>query len=377
MKFSDILKKKKDAVPSPADAAQAAAGPAAVKPPESFPDVGTALPEEPDEIVEKRVQDHALKAVEVYTEAVAGARSIYNTVQNTSKIETTALPKDTVGKIIATLQSGNQELLALADRSAPDNYLFGHVVNVAIFSIRLGLSLKLSQDEIMTLAYGALFHDLGMMACLPIALKPSALSPAELAQIRKHPTDGQTLLARFSDLSGSMREDVAQIVGQIHERVDGSGYPEHRPGAGIHKLAKIVGVCDVYEAITHVRAWRPRSLPHQALRLMIEQHEKSFEPGSVKTLIESLSLYPAGSFVRLSSGEISRVIFTNPGLPTRPKVKVLIDGQGRRVPVPRIINLGTQPILYIADAVDETKIHTDDQRLLLELRAQRWWVKGL
>ncbi len=110
---------------------------------------------------------------------------------------------------------------------------------------------------------------------------------------------------------------------------------------------------------------------------MIEQHEKSFEPGIVKTLIEALSLYPPGSFAQLSSGEIGRVIFTNPGLPTRPKVKILIDARGASLPGPKVVNLATQPILYISDAVDETKIQTTDQRLMLELRAQRWWVKGL
>ena len=131
------------------------------------------------------------------------------------------------------------------------------------------------------------------------------------------------------------------------------------------------------QALTHVRAWRPRYLPHDALRLLIEQHESSFESGVVKAWIETISLYPTGSFVRLNSGEIGRVIFTNAGLPTRPRVKVLIDGKGNHLSKPRYVNLAAQPIAYITDAVNEEKIQSRDQRLLLELRAQRWWVKGL
>ena len=142
-------------------------------------------------------------------------------------------------------------------------------------------------------------------------------------------------------------------------------------------MAKIIGVCDVYESLTHTRSWRGRMLPNAALCLMIEEEERRFESGIVKNLIEALSLFPTGSFVRLSSGEIGRVILTNPGLPTRPQVKILVDAQGFRLAGPKIVNLATQPILYIAEAVDETRIPTSDQRLLLELRAQRWWVKGL
>jgi hypothetical protein len=154
------------------------------------------------------------------------------------------------------------------------------------------------------------------------------------------------------------------------------GYPQALGQDAIHTLAKLVGVCDMYESLTHMRAWRSRLLPHHVLRVMIEEHERTFEPGLVKSLVEALSLYPPGSFVRLSSGEVGRVVAVNQGLPTRPRVKILVDAQGQRASAPRVINLATHPILYVADAVDETKLPTADQRLLLELRAQRWWVRG-
>ncbi|HRY30432.1 MAG TPA: HD domain-containing phosphohydrolase [Elusimicrobiota bacterium] len=395
MKFSDILKKKDAGTPSALDVpppaptpppkSPAPAAPAAPSAPptpapsiyKSTPPPAARPPEESDEVIEQRVTAHALKAMEIYSEAVSVARTVYTAAAKNEPIPSLTPVKEALFKIVAVLESGNQELLAMADRATPDNYLFAHVVNVAIFAIRLGQSRGLSHPDLQALSLSAFLHDLGMLPYLSLAQKPALLNQEELAQIQQHPLETRKLLSLFSDLSGPLKDAVHDSAGQVHERIQGNGYPERRAGENIHPFARIIGVCDVYEAVTHPRPQRPRALPHQALRVMIEEHERSFEPGIVKTLIESLSLYPTGSFVRLSSGEIGRVIFTDPGLPTRPKVKMLLDARGNRLPGPKIVNLALQPILYVADAVDETQIQTSDKRLLLELRAQRWWVKGL
>jgi HD-GYP domain-containing protein (c-di-GMP phosphodiesterase class II) len=379
MKFSDILKKKAEDPAAPAGFAPSRPAAPAPSGGHAGSGLGAGRPapvEEPDDVVDKRVAAHALKAMEIYEEAVNAARAVYKSLESTPS-EPLATPKETLFKIVAALESGNPELLALADRSTPDNYLYGHAANVTILSVRLGQALKLSHDDLHALALGAFLHDIGMVKCLPLALKAGKLTEPEMALLRQHSAEGQKLLAAFPGITGPLRETVQQVIGQEHERAGGAGYPGGRPAESIHPFAKIVGACDVYEAVTHPRPWRGRTLPHTALRLMIEEHESAFDPGVVKSLIEALSLYPPGSFVKLSSGEIGRVISLNPGLPTRPQVKLLLDARGSRLPGPKNVNLALQPILYIADAVDETQAPTPDQRLLLELRAQRWWVKGL
>ena len=105
--------------------------------------------------------------------------------------------------------------------------------------------------------------------------------------------------------------------------------------------------------------------------------ENDFDPSVLKALIETLSLYPPGSYITLNTGEIGRILGTNPGLPTRPRHKLVATEKGMRPTESRRINLAVSPVLYIVDAVDETKINLADKRLSLELRAQRWWVKGL
>lgn len=349
--------------------APSAAGPDAAK-------SAAAPSEESEEEFENKIREDSLQATEVYSESVAAARKIYRALENPVEASVLEVPRDTLRKLISIVQNGNQEILTLADRSAPDNYLYGHVVNVAVFCLRLGSAMGLTEGEMLLVATGALLHDIGMVSHLPLVLKPSRLSEGEIREVQRHSEEGVKLLSKFPSITGKDLETVTVLVGQVHERMEGMGYPQALGQNDIHRLAKVVSVCDMYESLTHMRAWRSRLLPHHVLRVMIEEHERTFEPGLVKVLVEALSLYPPGSFVRLSSGEVGRVVAVNPGLPTRPKVKVLVDAQGRRSSAPRVVNLAAHPVLYISDAVDETKLPTSDQRLLLELRAQRWWVRG-
>src|SRR5262245_18884142 len=81
---------------------------------------GPAAPvDEPDDVVEQRIQDQALKATEIYSLVVSAARDVYRSVQDPKALPDP--PKALLSKLVTVLQSGNQELLALADRSAPDN----------------------------------------------------------------------------------------------------------------------------------------------------------------------------------------------------------------------------------------------------------------
>jgi HD-GYP domain-containing protein (c-di-GMP phosphodiesterase class II) len=391
VKFSDLPKKpgdpKSPAAPlSPIEmlnqregaSSPAAPAPRAPEPPKAVPrpPAASSPAEESEDEFERKVRQEALQGTEVYSEAVTAARQIHKALEKPLEAGNLEVPDALIRKLIGIVRSDNQEILTLADRSAPDNYLYGHVVNVAVFTLRLGATMGLPDDEMRLLGIGAFLHDIGMVSHLELVLRPTRLTEDELKRIQKHSEEGVKLLSLFPSIQGRDLEVISSIVGQVHERMEGMGYPQALGQKDIHRFAKIVGVCDMYESLTHMRAWRSRLLPHHVLRVMIEEHERTFEPGLVKSLVEALSLYPPGSFVRLSSGDVGRVVAVNQGLPTRPKVKVLVDAQGQRLPSPKVINMATHPVLYISDAVDETKLPTSDQRLLLELRAQRWWVRG-
>jgi putative two-component system response regulator len=135
---------------------------------------------------------------------------------------------------------------------ARDDYTDGHCQRLARYATEVGLVLNLPEDDLMTLGRGGYFHDIGKIA-LPdaILLKPSKLTDEEFARIKEHPEEGDRLCG---DLRALRR--VRPIVRHHHERLDGSGYPDGLSGDDIPLLAQIIGIVDVYDAMTTTRPYR-------------------------------------------------------------------------------------------------------------------------
>jgi len=144
----------------------------------------------------------------------------------------------------------------------------------------------------------------------------------------------------------------------------------------LHEFAKIIGLVDVYEGLTHPRSYRERRLPHEALRYLIETAEEKFEGLLLKIFIEEFFLYPLGSFVKLNTEKIGEVVKSNRKLPTRPVLKLIIGAHGEKLEPIKYINLAETPILHIWEAVDETKLKVSDKELMLKLKVKRWWISS-
>jgi HD-GYP domain-containing protein (c-di-GMP phosphodiesterase class II) len=318
------------------------------------------------------------RAADVYGEAVTAAREIYKILEPEAKTpEALFWPENVIRKMLALLQAGDQELLALVSRSVSDHFLFGHVPNVTILSLRLGLAVGITDEDAVTLGLAAFLNDLGLASHLELAAKATKITDDEYRLLRTHVEEGIKMLDLFPLPESAMRATLRRVISQCHERTDGRGYPGRLKKDEIHPFAKIIGMMDTYEAMTHLRPWRARTIPHDVLRKMIEENENEFDPGLIRTFVECLSLYPPGSYVRLNTGEIGVVTATHADLSLRPRVWLMMDSAGRRLENQRIVNLALSPGLFVADAVDETTLSISDPRLKLELRAQRWWVKGL
>jgi HD-GYP domain-containing protein (c-di-GMP phosphodiesterase class II) len=221
-----------------------------------------------------------------------------------------------------------------------------HMVNVAIFAIRIGQGTGLREEEISRLALAACLHDVGMVI-VPrrIMEKPEALSPEEIALIRQHPEKG----FRFLEALGPEYEWVAKVALQEHEREDGSGYPRGLKGDGIDEYAKIVGLADIYEALTHARPYQKRRSPYDVVKEIISAERRRFPDRILKGLIRGLSTFPVGSLVRLNSLEVARIVATNPAFPLRPVVEVIQGPRGERLTELRRVDLATNTLLYITD----------------------------
>jgi len=361
MKLSDIIKKKSEKEIQKE------------KPQEELlqPKSPPVLEEKPTIVQEIKQLDSAEK---VYSNLISIVRTIFGVVEK-EKIAVSVI-LNVIRKVISLIVAKNEELISMCEYTTPDLYLYSHVANVCILSIMLGEGLKYSNEDLEKIGLCAILHDLGMIKVMDIASKPSKISPQDFREIKKHQDYVSSLIENI-EMTSQTKEFVKNVVQQIHERKNGSGYPKGLSGEDINVFARIISIADVYEALTHPRAWRERYLPHEALKKIIESAEDEFDLNFLKIFIEKMSLYPLGSYVRLNSEEIARVIGINPGLPTRPKVKVIVDNEGKKVQEQKIIDLSKTGVMYILEPVDETKLEISDKKLMLELKARKWWVKNI
>lgn len=159
-----------------------------------------------------------------------------------------------------------------------DHHTQGHCRRVAKNAVVLGRALSLTDEDLDVLYWSALLHDLGKIAVPDyILLKSGRLSDEEFSEIRRHAAYGADLL---TSVSTSFRP-IADVVRAHHERWDGLGYPLGSRGSEIPRLARIIAVIDVFEALTSERPYR-RPLPaDQALRYITKGAGSQFDPAVV------------------------------------------------------------------------------------------------
>jgi HD-GYP domain-containing protein (c-di-GMP phosphodiesterase class II) len=227
---------------------------------------------------------------------------------------------DIANNILEEILSQKNVLINVVDIKSLDSYTYQHSVNVAVLSLVLGLQLQLNKFELYTLCLGALVHDIGK-ALIPkeIILKYDKLTDKEYQIVMEHSQKGYDYLKGSPDISAPARI----IALQHHERINGQGYPEGRKGHDINKLAKIVGIADVYDALTSDRPHRRALSPNEALEFVMASGGTLFDYNLVLAFSKAVVPYPEGTLIRLSSGDIAVVEENNPTFPLRPKIKIV------------------------------------------------------
>jgi response regulator RpfG family c-di-GMP phosphodiesterase len=150
----------------------------------------------------------------------------------------------------------------------------GHSERVVNFSLRLGQELGLDAEQMRSLEFGSLLHDIGKIG-VPDAIlrKPAKLTEEEWVRMREHPLHGQKILRGIEFLEGA-----ARVVAQHHERWDGSGYPLGLRGAQIDLNARIFAVADAFDAITSDRVYRAGRSYDEALAELEAHAGRQFDP---------------------------------------------------------------------------------------------------
>ncbi len=217
------------------------------------------------------------------------------------------------------------EFLDLTYREKPKRCLPRHCLNVAKLAMFVARELGLPREEIELVAVCGILHDAGMLRVNDsVFAKGAALDEREWSQVKGHPVEGALLLTK----EAMLRQVVARVAAEHHEKPDGTGYPAGKRNEEIHFYARLMNVVDTYEAMVSPRAYRLPLLPYQAMQIVIDDGAKGMlDWPIVHVFVKAMSMYPIGSYVRLEGGEIARVVRANPEIPERPVIEIVADAR--------------------------------------------------
>ena len=184
--------------------------------------------------------------------------------------------------MVTTVSDPTVRVRELAARvEAKDPFSDAHPERVAESAVRVGARMGLPVDDIEALYLGGCVHDIGKISVpREILLKPGALDDDERITMELHPVIGANI-ANFLDCG-----EAVNVIRHHHERYDGAGYPDGLTGEGIPILARIVAVCDAYDAMTNDRPYRSRTSPGHAAEALRAGAGSQWDPQVVRVFLE-------------------------------------------------------------------------------------------
>jgi HD-GYP domain-containing protein (c-di-GMP phosphodiesterase class II) len=259
------------------------------------------------------------KATALYYEALKTTQRIMQDFRNNGELDVKAGSVVVEGIVGSVLRNVNA-LQAISKLRSQDDYTFSHCVNVSMLTAMFVRHLGHDDETVFEAGMGGFFHDLGK-AQMPTKILTASrrLTPEEFSTMRRHPTLGYEYLTKVPELPESVR--LATL--EHHERIDGTGYPDAKRGGQISIQGKIVGIVDVYDALSSRRAYKDAMLPHRVLGLLYGMRTHDLDEGLTEQFIRCIGIYPAGSIIKLNTGEVAIVTQINHAAPLYPKVIIV------------------------------------------------------
>ena len=208
-----------------------------------------------------------------------------------------------VEELLACLREDADVLLRISRYEQYDAFTFGHSIRVCLVALNFGRALTDDEELLNRIGLAALLHDIGK-AWVPFEVLHARgrLTDEERLEMNKHSTYGAEILL---ELANSDPLSVATAFGH-HRTIDQGGYPQTIHKTRQSTATRIIKICDVYEALTAVRPYKPRMSPVRAYRIMMGM-ENHFAPDLLRRFMTVNGIYPIGSRLKLSNGATARV----------------------------------------------------------------------
>lgn len=186
-----------------------------------------------------------------------------------------------------------------------DDYTYAHSINVSIYAMMLGKWLDLGDEEIKSLVKSGVLHDIGKGKLdKEILNKPGKLTDEEFNHIKTHPVLGYEICKPMIFLS----DDIKNGVLMHHEKLDGSGYPLGIRGSQIPFHARIIAICDIYDALNAKRVYKEEQTPFDTFDQIIEIGKRQLDQEILGVFLKNIVSIYIGRRVKMSNGEQGEVI---------------------------------------------------------------------
>jgi HD-GYP domain-containing protein (c-di-GMP phosphodiesterase class II) len=248
---------------------------------------------------------------------------------------------EVVGSMVDSILRSPDALTSLTRLKSFDEYTFFHSVNTSALALSVGKHLGYERAPLLQLGTGMLLHDIGK-TLIPIEIlnKPGRYEADEFEIMKQHVLRGAEVLSSTTGLSDMFLKPTLEH----HERVDGTGYPQHRSKIELSQFGLIAAIVDIYDAVTSDRCYHKGKTPHDTLQFLYQLGTQGHVDGTlVQQFVQVVGVYPVGSCVSLSTGETAIVKQFNRQAPIRPLVVLVTDEAGHRRSSPVDLDLAAQP----------------------------------
>ncbi len=284
------------------------------------------------------IEDEYSSAKSVHSLAQTTVRKLFDEIRVSGQIDSKSV-RTTVSKTVDSILRNPDASIWLTRLKNKDEPTAQHSLNVAGLSIILGRNMGMTTREMEDLGICAMLHDVGKTS-IPSQLlnKKGPLSDSELSLMRSHTKLGRDIL--LSTNSAFM--GAADVAFSHHERPDGKGYPRGLSQDEIPLYANIIAITEAYDTISTQQPYQAVRSPSDALQIIYSERGKQFDDELVIKFIDSIGVFPPGSVVEMSNGEVG-IVLSNTNDKLRPRVILLLD-KNKDANLQRVMDL-SQPQL--------------------------------
>lgn len=313
------------------------------------------------------IEREIVRAQEILKDARRVYEQVVREIESGKKVDASNV-KNVVGALVESVLRNASAASWLVRLKKQDESAYSHSISVCVLGLTVGRFLGLSKKQLNILGMATLLQDVGKLSIPPYLLsKAETLDTRERELIKLHVHKSIKVIQSMDELPSG----IITVTAAHHERFDGTGYPRGLSRSEIDPLGSIAGLVDTYEAMTANRPYRRAKTGFEALMELYDERDRAHAGGLIEQFIQCVGIFPVGGFVKLNTGEIAVIVQRNQVMQLKPRVMVLTDPKGNKLPHPQTLDLSAQFVLpgrmpkIISKIVDPKDYHIDPRELFI------------